>query len=135
MRFSLFKKADVRRFDYQPVFYDHKKDTGGDTVEQKRFDFKAAHEQQKSELSPSFGMYHSGTVDYDTDRIKSGRNMKMWLMMGMATVCFIYFVLPRPKMISIIEEAFELPPVMYEGVLFLIVFILLILFIREQNKV
>ncbi len=130
----LIRLPKLRRFDYQPVFYDPKKDTGEDTVEQKRFDFKSAHEEQKAEISPSFDMYHRGSIDFDTNRIRKSRYLKMGLMMAMATIVFVYYVLPRPKMITVIEQAFKLP-LIYEAALFLLVFIMLIFLIREGNKV
>jgi hypothetical protein len=130
-----FKNQRHRRFDYQPVFYDPKKDRTEEEVEQKRFDFKAAHEEMKAEASPSFDMYHRGNIDYETTRIRSSRFVKMGLIMGMALTVFVYYVLPRPTLFAVIEEAFQLPPLTYEAALFFLVFIMLIFFIREGNKV
>jgi len=135
LRNPFFKTPNLRRFDYQPVFYDPKKDKGDDTIELKKFDFKAAHEELKSEVSPSFDMYHRGSVDYDKGRVRGSRLVKMSLLMGMAFACLAYFYLPRPSLIAIIEEAFQLPPFIYEATLFLLVFVMLIFFIREGNKV
>lgn len=135
IRNPFFKPVKLRRFDYQPVYYDPKNDKGEDTVSKKRFDFKAAHEEQKSDVSPSFDMYHRGSIDFDTDRVRKSRLVKMGLIMGMALIVFVYYVLPRPTFITVIEQAFQLPPLVYEATLFLLVFILLIFFIREGNKV
>lgn len=135
IRNPFFKPVKLRRFDYQPVYYDPKNDKGEDSVSQKRFDFKAAHEELKSDVSPSFDMYHRGSIDFDTDRVRQSRLVKMGLIMGMALIVFVYYVLPRPTFITVIEQAFQLPPLVYEATLFLIVFIMLIFFIREGNKV
>lgn len=130
-----FKSQRNRRFDYQPVFYDPKKDRTEAEVEEKRFDFKAAREEMKADTSPSFDMYHRGNIDYETTRIRSSRFVKMGLMMGMALTVFVYYVLPRPTFFAVIEEAFQLPPLIYEAALFFLMFIMLIFFIREGNKV
>jgi hypothetical protein len=130
-----FKSPNLRRFDYQPVYYNPKKDQGEDSVEIKKFDFKAAHEELKADASLGYDMYHRGSVDYDTDRIRRSRITKMALMMGMAFIVLAYYFLPRPAAIGMIEEAFEMPPLLYEAALFLIVFVMLIFFIREGNKV
>lgn len=135
IRNPFFKSPKLRRFDYQPVFYDPKKDTGEDTVEEKRFDFKAAHEELKGEISPGFGMYRGGSVEYDAERVRKSRVTKMVLLIVMAFICLAYYFLPRPAAITLIEEAFEMPPLLYEAGAFLIVFIMMIFFIREQNKV